>query len=318
MYKKRKSTGKRETATPRSGQGLAGDATSRQCNNCAKLLGQTFWRCTCCKLVGYCNEICQRAHWSRHKTLCNAIKKEIHNKNETVHDNRSEGFMSYLTPKEYERLINLVGRRCTVSAKLNGKTVEVLWDTGAQVSIVSADFLMANFPNLVIRDVGELINCDLTLTAANGNSIPYKGWVELEFQIGDSGNTTCVPFLVANEKLRLPLLGFNVIEHLIKVEKLDCSDISPNFLGTKTFNAPALVEFVNNVSHVELCSVKTGKKDVVIPRGQTVKVSCGVNTGPLGRATPVLFAADENGQWGGGGGGGSKQNWDRSSEYDTT
>ena len=103
-----------------------------------------------------------------------------------------------------------MGRRCTVSAKLNGKTVEVLWDAGDQVSIISAEFLVTNFLNLVIRDVGELINCDLTLTAANGNSIPYKGWVELEFQIGDSGNTTSVPFLVANVKLELPLLGFNV------------------------------------------------------------------------------------------------------------
>ena len=100
-------------------------------------------------------------------------------------------------PKEHERLINLVGRRCTVSAKLNRKTVEVLWDTGAQLSIISAEFLVTNFPNLEINDVGELINCDLTLTAANGNSIPYKGRVELEFQIGDSGNTTSVPFLVA-------------------------------------------------------------------------------------------------------------------------
>ena len=183
-----------------------------------------------------------------------------------MHENRSEGFTSYLTPKEPKRLINLVGRRCTVKAKLNGKTVEVLWDTGAQVSIVSADFLVANFPNVVIRDVGELINCDLTLTAANGNSIPYKGLVELEFQVGDSTKTTSVPFLVANQKLALPLLGFNVIEHLIKVQKLDCNDISSNFLCTKTFNAPALVEFVNNISHVELCSVKTGRKDVVIYR----------------------------------------------------
>ena len=149
----------------------------------------------------------------------------------------------------------------------------------------------------VIRDVGELINCDLTLTAANGSSVPYKGWVELEFQGGDSGNTTSVPFLVANEKLELPLLGFNVIEHLIKVQKLDCNDISSNFPGTTTFNAPALVEFVNNISHAELCSVKTGRKDVVIPRGQTVKVSCRVNTGPLGKGTPVLFEADEDDQW---------------------
>ena len=52
--------------------------------------------------------------------------------NETVHDNRSESFVSHLTPKEHERLINQVGRRCTVKGKLNGKMVEILWDTGAQ------------------------------------------------------------------------------------------------------------------------------------------------------------------------------------------
>ena len=154
-------------------------------------------------MVGYCNDTCQRAHWSQHRTLCNAIKKEIYNKSETAHYNHSKGFISHLTSKEHERLINLVGRRCTVSAKLNGKTVQVLCDTGAQVSFVSADFLGANSPNLVIRDVGKLINCGLTLTVANGSSIPYKGWVELEFQIGDSRNTTPVPFLVANEKLEL-------------------------------------------------------------------------------------------------------------------
>ena len=77
---KHKSTGKREAATPRSGQGLAGDTTSCQCNNCAKLLGQTFLRCVCCKLVGYCNNTCQGAHWSQHKTLHNAITKEIYKK----------------------------------------------------------------------------------------------------------------------------------------------------------------------------------------------------------------------------------------------
>ena len=72
-------------------------------------------------------------------TLCNAIKKEICNKNEAAHENPSEGFTSHLTPKEHKRLVNLVGRRFTVNEKINGKTVEVLWDTGAQASIVSAD-----------------------------------------------------------------------------------------------------------------------------------------------------------------------------------
>ena len=43
--------------------------------------------------------------------------------------------------------------------------------------------------------------------------------------------------------------------------------------------------------------MKTAKKDVVIPRGQTVKVSCRVNTCPLGKGAPVLFEVDENDQW---------------------
>ena len=97
-----------------------------------------------------------------------------------MHDNRSQSFISHLTPKEHERLINLVGRRCTVKGKLNGKTIKILWDTGAQVSIISVGFPEDNFRNVVIRDMGELLNCDLTMTAANGNSIPYKGWVELD------------------------------------------------------------------------------------------------------------------------------------------
>ena len=105
------------------------------------------------------------------------------NKNQTPQDNRSKVFISHLTPKEHEKLINLVGRKCTVSGKINGKTVEVLWDTGAQVSIVSVDFLKDNFPNCTIRDVSKLLNCDLTPTAANGGNIPYKGRVELDFQI---------------------------------------------------------------------------------------------------------------------------------------
>lgn len=54
---------------------------------------------------------------------------------------------------------------------------------------------------------------------------------------------------------------------------------------------------MNGVNHDQLCLVKTCKKDVVIPQGKSVKVSCRVNTGPLDKPTPVLFEADENGQW---------------------
>jgi predicted aspartyl protease len=77
--------------------------------------------------------------------LCNAIKREVKRTTQVSQDKHSEVFMSRLSQKENEKLISLVGQRCTVTGKINGKTVEVLWDTGAQVSIVSAKFLKENF-----------------------------------------------------------------------------------------------------------------------------------------------------------------------------
>ena len=150
---------------------------------------------------------------------------------------------------------------------------------------------------MLVRDISELLDGDLTVTAANGSSIPYKGWVELDLQIDDSEQGLSVPFLVASEEMELPLIGFNAIEHLIKVNNLQGNEMATALVGVKVCDATALVDFVNGVNHDELCLVKSCKKDVVIPRGKSLKVSCRVNTAPLGKPTPVLFEADENGQW---------------------
>ena len=205
--------------------------------------------------------------------------------------------MSHLTPKEHEKLIKLVGRRCIVKKNLNGKTVEILWDTGAQVSIISKAFLQENFPDCKIKDVDELLSCDLALTAANGSTIPYEGWVELNFQVGGSKSALPVPFSVAHEIVELPLVGYNVIEHLIKSNELGCDGISSSFISMGVSQAPARIDFINSVTRDELCPVKTRKSDVILSREQSVKISCRVNTGPLGKSTPVLFEADEHSQW---------------------
>ena len=143
----------------------------------------------------------------------------------------------------------------------------------------------------------ELLSCDLALTAANGSTIPYEGCVELNFQVGESNSVLPVPFLIAHEIVELPLVGYNVIEHLIKSNELECDGISSSFISMGVSQAPALIEFINSVTRDELCPVKTRKSDVILPREQSVKISCRVNTGPLGKSTPVLFEADEHGQW---------------------
>ena len=63
----------------------------------------------------------------------------------------------------------------------NDQPVEVLWDTGAQVSIVPENLLKRLLPDVPIKDISELVDMELNFTTANGTKIPYKGWVDLTF-----------------------------------------------------------------------------------------------------------------------------------------
>ena len=47
----------------------------------------------------------------------------------------------------------------------------------------------------------------------------------------------------------------------------------------------------------ELCSVKTNKRDYVVPKKTSRIVSCRVNHGPIDKRTPVLFEPDELAPW---------------------
>ena len=63
----------------------------------------------------------------------------------------------HINPKEQVHVARLVGRKCSVECLLNGKPVEMLWDTGAQVSIISEHVMNSNFPFIQLRDIHELL-----------------------------------------------------------------------------------------------------------------------------------------------------------------
>ena len=77
---------------------------------------------------------------------------------------------------------------------------EVLWDTGAQVSIIPERLVREKFPNMSVKDIHELlgIGADLKLQAASGMQIPYNGWVGINFRLLDketseiSYNAICI------------------------------------------------------------------------------------------------------------------------------
>ena len=75
------------------------------------------------------------------------------------------------------------------------------------------------FNKAAVRDISELIGEELNLTAANGTKIAYSGWVEIEVRLTSSSKdepSVIVLFLITNENLEYPILGYNVIEELVQ------------------------------------------------------------------------------------------------------
>lgn len=199
-------------------QSVAGAVLSRlACTFCRKKESTyPFKQCGNCKAVRYCSNRCQQKHWRRHKTLCKAISALEERKYREGRE-KTGVFVSHLSTQEHAQVVRLVGRKCTVKCLINGIETEALWDTGAQVSIISRSLVRNCLPCCDVRDIGELLGMNgLYLKAANGTDLPYEGWVELAFSPieGNFDHTIKVPFLVAKDSLNTPIVGFTLSRKL--------------------------------------------------------------------------------------------------------
>ena len=98
----------------------------------------------------------------------------------------------------------------------------------------------------------------------------------------------------------MPIVGFNVIEEITK-QPVDCASagvgesvvdaLSSSLTGVEREKVDALVDLIETESAQELCSIKSRKQDTLIPKGQSVIVSCRAATGPVGKV-PLLFELD--------------------------
>ena len=262
---------------------------SRPCCNCGSCV-ENILQCSRCKATKYCSKQCQREQWGSHEALCNAIC-ELSKPPE-----RKTSFLSHLRPSEHRKLIRLVGEKCEVNCKLNGKRTKGLWDTGAQVSGISRGWLGRNFPELVLRDVCDLLERNLDIQAANKENMPIDGWVELTFQL-TSGPAICVPFLVFSDEISVPIIGFNVIFELLKVGSVDLVAEVMAAMGLDKDKAVKTINIIQSAGSLPLSEVKVGKKAVTVGAGQSVQVRCLAPVGLLESATPVLFQPDEVQGW---------------------
>ena len=120
--------------------------------------------------------------------------------------------------------------------------------------------------------------------------MPHIGWAVVKFELKGKRESLPlleVPLLVTKENLDQPIIGFNVIEEVIKycdplqpealVEKEVLSDsFAASFQNVKVNKIDTLIDLIHNRQPDELCTVKTVKRDIVIPKNQSVKVNCSV------------------------------------------
>ncbi len=112
--------------------------------------------CQRCRVANYCGKECQEFHWAEHRVLCDAIT-ELSKKDPKPTEDDGQ-YIAHLSPRDHAKLIKLVGRKCTVSCLLNGKAVKCLWDTGAQVSILSEAALKDISPKEQVQELSVLID----------------------------------------------------------------------------------------------------------------------------------------------------------------
>ena len=115
-----------------------------------------------------------------------------------------------------------------------------------------------------------------------------------------------VPFLITLDRLEMPILGYNVIEELVRMDRgKEDSSLEPSllqsfkagFVDSDESQLEALINLIKAPDKDYLCTLRTPKKATVIPQGQSTKVPCRANTGPVTSNTPVLFEPDELSLW---------------------
>ena len=141
------------------------------------------------------------------------------------------------------------------------------------------------------------------MQAANGTDIPYCGWVEIRVRLTGENNTEVkVPFLLTKENIEQPIIGFNVIELMVrntegKEDNALLGRMSRSFRMSECGDVQALISLIRTTNSDELCQVKSSKKPHIVPAGETVRVPCRANTGPIRQMTPVIFEPDELATW---------------------
>ena len=180
------------------------------------------------------------------------------------------------------------------------------------MTVVSEHWKTELLPHVTLRDISEIIDANdtLNLIAANGEDMPYIGWIEVTFRLAADGAPTTevvVPTLVIKGAvLAQPIIGSNVIGLIVDTEfqQNNASDkqqliktVQAAFPGFEMDLAAAFVEQVRAEQRPHEYVVKMTRERVHVPKHTSVKVDCRVLTAPVQDETTLIFEPKVDPQW---------------------
>ncbi|XP_046732140.1 uncharacterized protein LOC124402856 isoform X2 [Silurus meridionalis] len=255
-----------------AGQGVTSHITKspRSCAHCGIMDPDLILRpCAACKQTLYCSKACQANHWTNHKEQCN----QYSNVNAAMPKRKLEVCKPTCT--------SFVGKQCLVQCYIQGQLVDALWDTESQVCIVDELWKNEHLENFRLRNVAEVVDAPGGLVAANGQDIPFTGWIEVTFGLASNESKTkelVIPVLVMRgRQLGHPIIRYNVIEQMMNNKELTqpitTESLKPVLPSVEREKVQAFVERVHAETPCEYF-VKTRKGNVHVPKHTSVQIEC--------------------------------------------
>ena len=178
---------------------------------------------------------------------------------------------SQIDVKTRRNFVRLIGEKPMVKCCLDGVKFEMLWDTGCMITLVDSTWVKQNFPVKKIYYIKEFLHNEvLQVRAANSTEINFDGVLLFDFKLNDNLQTITVPFLVSSEDISEPILGYNVIGHLVfkqngKIENFLNSTFVSKYSDDKIAQLVALIqEKAEDFGFIDKVKVST---TMVIPAG---------------------------------------------------
>ena len=203
-------------------------------------------------------------------------------------------FISHIVPKVHHKLVKLVGERCIIDCEIGGVVGDALWDTGAQVSLLSKLWLeKEKGDSVVIQSLESLVGAEsqnISLSGAGGSKIPYVGYVMLPVLLKGRSEALDVPFLVTAGELSNPIIGYNVIK---AVAQMDENELAPSencfFRGLSNGAVSEVMALLADPESEHLSHAKTMKTSQVVRKKSSSVVTLKIDSVTLDQRTPVFF-----------------------------